>query len=200
VLILGVGIAATAFPLGRIITSGFRAMSGLFAGREIEPATPQRPNEVGEEFAYYEPNDFTPDEDEIPIPYDAHEQLAVLMNHIYFVIMIFVVAGIIYAFYLFIRYFHRRRRKSRQGEDADGDEDIALTRNILDDIRDLLPRFGRYSKNAIRRAYAKKVKWHIRRGVNIERSDTTDIIADKIRATEDIDALTAQYEKVRYFQ
>jgi len=123
-----------------------------------------------------------------------------IANRIFFVILLLIVAGAVYMFYLFIRYFYRTRRKVGQDKYDDGDENIALEGNIRDDIRDLLPRFGRYSKNAIRRAYAKKVNWHIRRGLHVQKSDTTDIIADKIRSIENIDELTAMYEKVRYFK
>jgi len=140
------------------------------------------------------------EENYIPAPYDDHEQFWALADRIFFVIFLLMLAGVIFVLYLFFRYFNRRRKAKQSKDNDDADETIALTRNILDDFWDLLPRFGKYSKNAVRRAYVKKVNWHIRRGVDVKRSDTTDIIADKIRSTEDIDELTALYEKVRYFK
>jgi len=110
-----------------------------------------------------------------------------------------VLIGVVVIVINFIRYFVNISRR-RNSTKSSNDEKTSLVSDILGDIRDLLPRFGRYSKNAIRRAYTKKVNWHIKRGIKVKMSDTTDIIADKIRSIEDIDELTTMYEQVRYFR
>jgi len=198
VLVFAIGLTTIAFPLGRIISNPLSGLLQILQHRghgNMTPSQVQRPIAEGTEV--YTQN-YAPYEE--ILPYDYHERPMWLMNLIYSVILLLVVAGVAFALYLFIRYFYRRHRKKGQSEDDNGDETILLTGNLLDDIRDLLPRFNRYSKNAIRRAYTKKVNWHIRRGVNVKMSDTTDIIANKIRNIEDIDELTATYEKVRYYK
>jgi len=202
-----VGLIATAFPLGRIIANGFRAMTSPTPRRQRGRAIPGDDHELpvatedipptGDAYDYYEPG-YAPYEE--IMPYDNGEHVFVLLSNIvFFIILLIILVGVIYAFYQFIMHF-TRRRKIEQSKADDDDETVTLDRNIVDDLKDLLPKFNRYSKNAIRRAYAKKINWHIRRGTNVQRSDTTDIIANKIRATENIDELTAQYEKVRYFK
>jgi len=202
VLIFGVGVAITAFPLGRIIAGTVRRVFGdLLMIFQREPPGGMTADSArhslneGGDYAYYTPVEEMPVED---APINNYEWWATFVNRIFIVVFLLLAVGLIFAIYMFIKNFNRRRKKKKD-KDADGDENIALTRNIMDDLRDLLPRFGRYSKNAIRRAYAKKVNMHIRSGVPVTRSDTTDIIADKIRARENIDELTTMYEKVRYF-
>jgi hypothetical protein len=77
------------------------------------------------------------------------------------------------------------------------DDAMGKLKFLFGDIASFLPRFHP-SRHPIRRAYAKKVNRHIKKGVPITLSDTPDKIADKIRPTENIDGLTAQYERVRY--
>ncbi|MCL2500176.1 MAG: hypothetical protein FWE90_07550 [Defluviitaleaceae bacterium] len=88
---------------------------------------------------------------------------------------------------------------------ASGDEEESLMPDdamgklkfLFGDIASFLPRFRSHG-HPVRRAYAKKVNRHIKKGAPITLSDTPDKIADKIRPTENIDGLTAQYERVRY--
>jgi len=194
------GILIVIFPLWRAIFNIFRAIAralpgNAHAGRETEgmiPSVTPLPLTGEEIFVLFEPDEYIaqPPSDEV--------EFETTIQVFYIGISILFAIGVVFAFYLFLKYFYRRRMKKDE-KDKDGDENIALTRNIMEDLKDLLPKFGRYSKNAIRRAYAKKVNSHIRRGVSVTRSDTTDIIADKIRIRENIDELTTQYEKVRYF-
>ena len=203
-LVFCVGLVTAIFPLGRIIARVFRAIFGQFGNgnRPLGNMIPLQEPPPAEEFSIpeheiydielYEEIRYVPDVD-----YDAHWHG--MVYHVFFVLISLLALGTIYGLIMSISKFIRRR-KAKQRKDVGNDDTILLERNILSDIRDLLPRLGRYSKNAIRRAYAKKVNWHIRRGTVIRRSDTTDTIADKIRGTEDIDELTAMYEKVRYFK
>ncbi|MCL2528571.1 MAG: hypothetical protein FWE42_09165 [Defluviitaleaceae bacterium] len=196
--IIGIGVAT--LPLRQIIASGVRAISTPFSilrqhENDLEPSLPPVLTEaIYEHIQENIQPAIVPPVDEVD-----PEQLQAFVNRVFSIIFVFLLAIIIFALYLFIRYFYNRRKK-QQNTDPDSDENIALGRNIIDDFRDLLPKFNRYSKNPIRRAYAKKINWHIRRGADVRKSDTTDIIADKIRKAEDIDELTAMYEKARYFE
>jgi len=87
----------------------------------------------------------------------------------------------------------RRDKSKNSGEDAI----TVLGTSLLDDLLGLLPR-GRLFLHPVRRAYVKKVNKHIRKGMYVTSSDTTGIIGNKIRPSENIDELTATYEKVRY--
>jgi len=81
---------------------------------------------------------------------------------------------------------------------AGGDAITSLETSLLDDLLGLLPRGGRLFLHPVRRAYFKKVNRHIRKGMYVSVSDTTGSIGSKIRPSENIDELTATYEKVRY--
>ena len=110
---------------------------------------------------------------------------------------ILVVALIILAAYGFYKYFYKKF--SKNNDDAlSSDTIIALKSNVMNDLLDLLPRFKNKYSHPVRRAYTKKVNKHIKTGTDILTADTTDIIANKIRTAEDIDELTAKYERVRY--
>ena len=87
-----------------------------------------------------------------------------------------------------------RSKTKRSGKDAV----TGLETSLLDDLLSLLPKGKRLFQHPIRRVYAKKINRHIRRGTYISLSDTTGIIGNKIRPDENIDELTAMYEKVRY--
>jgi len=197
------GFLITFVPLGRIVSGAFRVVSGFVVG--LLPG-------LGE-FDYMPEHEYIVRSD----LFGAEETLMIDMNEIddewveeigelafwierWIVWVVMSIAGaafVIYFIYLFIRSYKDQLRKARNAE-RDGEESFQLGRNILSDLRDLLPRFGSRSKNAIRRAYAKKVNRHIRLGADVKKADTTDVIADKIRSLEDIDELTLMYEKVRY--
>ena len=117
----------------------------------------------------------------------------------------FLVVGIIgaicimwFLIWRFYKFYRNSVREKTDSDDLSGDTVITLERDVMGDLRDLLPRFKNKSLHPIRRAYAKKVNRYIRAGVGIHKADTTDIIANKIRNAENIDELTAKYEKVRY--
>jgi len=97
----------------------------------------------------------------------------------------------------FFKAFYKRLRK-KNDDGTPGDTVIVLESNVMNDLRELFPRFKNKYGHPIRRAYAKKVNKYIKSGVDILGADTTDIIANKIRTAEDIDELTAKYERVRY--
>jgi len=96
----------------------------------------------------------------------------------------------------FYKFFAARQKNPT--DDDTLESVVALESNIMGDLLGLLPRFRPKIRNPIRRQYAKKVNRHIRAGIEITTQDTTDAIANKIRATENIDELTAKYEKIRY--
>ncbi|MCL2286146.1 MAG: hypothetical protein FWC32_07235 [Firmicutes bacterium] len=98
----------------------------------------------------------------------------------------------------FYKFYRNRVNDKNEDEASFADTIVALERDVMGDLLDLLPRFKNKSLHPIRRAYAKKVNRYIRAGVEIHKADTTDIIANKIRNAENIDELTAKYEKVRY--
>jgi len=69
---------------------------------------------------------------------------------------------------------------------------------VFGDMKELLPRFRLSVKHPVRRAYIKKINSHIKQGFKALPHYTPEIIANKIRPTEDIDELTRRYEKARY--
>lgn len=108
--------------------------------------------------------------------------------------IVLVIAAVLHALYVLAR---KVKRTPKAVKLTDTQEEVALTGSIFDDLRELMPKF-RMFRHPVRRAYEKKVNFHIKKGVVIENHDTTDKIADKIRKTEDIDELTAKYVVVRY--
>ncbi|MCL2610154.1 MAG: hypothetical protein FWE02_00580 [Defluviitaleaceae bacterium] len=89
--------------------------------------------------------------------------------------------------------------KAQRREQEDSSEIISLDRRVISDLLNLLPSFkGRIPQHPVRRAYTKKVNKYIRSGLSIQNYDTTTHIAQKIGEKEDIDELTAIYEKARY--
>jgi len=59
-------------------------------------------------------------------------------------------------------------------------------------------RFRSKVSHPLRRAYIKKVKGHMKRGVKVLPHNTPDVIAYNIHEREDISELTSKYEQVRY--
>lgn len=115
--------------------------------------------------------------------------------------LILLVGGIVLLLaYSFRQSFYSHRRKTTTSTElsTDTDEVSNLSQSLLSDILGMIPHPKDFIKHPVRRAYAKKVNSHIKSGVAITHSDTPEIIAAKIRPTENIDELTASYEKVRY--
>jgi hypothetical protein len=116
------------------------------------------------------------------------------------ILIILLVVLLIYALRNVIKALLKNFFNKTSGDEEESlmpDETLGKLKFLFGDIASFLPRF-RPSRHPIRRAYAKKVNRHIKKGVPITLSDTPDKIADKIRPTENIDGLTAQYERVRY--
>ena len=113
-------------------------------------------------------------------------------------ILAFILIPLLIGFLIWKFYKRFRDKRNKNSSDASGDTVIALESNVMNDLLELLPRFKNKYGHPVRRAYAKKVNKHIKTGTDILTADTTDIIANKIRTAEDIDELTAKYERVRY--
>ena len=111
-----------------------------------------------------------------------------------FIAMSLIVIAVLLLLYAIAKKIKPRKKSEKL---SDAQEEVKLAGSLLDDLLDLLPRFKKM-RHPIRRAYEKKVNLHIKQGILVEDYDTTDIIAEKIRETEDIDELTAKYEIVRY--
>jgi len=213
-LVVVVSLFVAALPLGRALAAGWgvisASVSGLFArfGREA-PRFDFPEQEVVRRYGVIESGRFvfaSPDSvmfaEEVDFGFseEFERHLAYGTTPLdHYLVRILAVVGMAIIVFNFIKYFVNLSRRRSQARHRN-DQKTSLTRDILGDIRDLLPRFGRYSNNAIRREYTKKVNHHIRHGIRVRKSDTTDIIAAKIRNTENIDELTAMYEKVRYYK
>ena len=109
-----------------------------------------------------------------------------------------VILAAFYFPYRFIKWLYTRliKGKHRTAKNLDNYEG-ADSGSFLEDLRDLLPTFGQ-RLHPVRKAYAKKVNKHIKRGMPIKKQDPTNVIAMKIRKEENIDKLTTEYEMVRY--
>ena len=113
------------------------------------------------------------------------------------VLLIIIFVGIIAAIIYFISLGFAESNKTSTSYEMPHDT-VGKVRVITHGFGRLIPRFRNLVKHPIRRAYIKKVRNHIKQGVAVMPHDTPDRIADKIRSREDIDELTAGYEKVRY--
>ncbi|MCL2187686.1 MAG: hypothetical protein FWC16_01450 [Defluviitaleaceae bacterium] len=112
-----------------------------------------------------------------------------------FVIMLFIFARA--GIRKLLRNFFNKKNTD-EDESLLPDDALGKLGLLFGDLASLLPRLRPDNRHAIRRAYAKKVNRHIKKGAFILPSDTPDIIAAKINPKENINDLTAQYEKVRY--
>lgn len=139
----------------------------------------------------------------LPPPTKAPRWLEILDTILYYLIHIILIAGLI-ALIVFLIYRLYKRFHAPMPEDDDIREDIdrEVTReSIQDSLRNFwnrLPFFGRDQRAKIRRAYFRKVRQYIRKGVGIQKTDTTGEIKEKIKPDEDIALLTEQYNKARY--
>ena len=210
-LIMGVGFIGAIFPVGGALVRAFRWVLGPVL-RLMQAVHDGFGDEALQGFAPVFTNEDTPlqlSEDGLYVYneyglQEFHEYMAVqevdlttLFRIESVLIAIFALLLIIFVFYTFFKLFNRKPKSTNAASSSD-DTVIALSSNILSDLKAMLPRFKARNRNAIRRAYAKKVNGHIKNGINIQAADTTVIIADKIRLSEDIDELTALYKTVRY--
>jgi len=190
----------------QLILNGINAFWGFFARLFTRDAQEFMENIQEMPWYGFEEYEFPPAIGYNPIQeameeYMVSEELAynitIRLNTMLFIIaMIFVVLvliRVIYRAYLRIR--------SQKDSNTPADEDIIVTKlshSFFADIINMLPTFKGANIHPLRKKYAKKVNSHIRAGVIIHNSDTVEVIAEKIRKTENIDSLTTQYEQVRY--
>lgn len=129
------------------------------------------------------------------------EHFTILFYILSFILISLLVIVIVFALRSAIRALIRNFFNNKDGDESESlmpDDAKGKLKFLLNDITAFLPRFRSDVKHPIRKAFSKKVNWHIKKGVQIRVCDTPDVIADKIRATENIDELTLMYEKVRY--
>jgi len=106
---------------------------------------------------------------------------------------------IIYIFYNFYRRFYSTRVQDGDVKEFIGPElTVENLKTSWNNLRNRFPIFGKDEEQRIRRRYYKKVRQHIKKGVRIQKQDTTQEIAGKIKPAEDIGYITGQYEWVRY--
>jgi len=211
-IFIAIGVAGTIFPIGGMIVRGVRWLlspvfwflqrfNKNFAHEHFSPAPSVEalPETIGD----YDVDIhlemvldiFDPEHGFYEEVYLELRDRIVSVDQVFMILA--ALALIISLFITFTKFFNRKQRKSKLSNPID-DTEITLTSNIMGDLRALLPRLKIRHSNATRRAYAKKVNKHIKNGVQIRSADTTVTIADKIRPAENIDELTALYEKVRY--
>lgn len=65
-------------------------------------------------------------------------------------------------------------------------------------LRFRLPGFDKSEEDRIRRTYYRKVRRHIRKGVEVHPADTTGEIAEHLKERENVEELTQKYNKARY--
>ena len=187
-LVLIAGFLSIFFPL-HLIARFFSWLASLFAGRFANPVPIE---EAIGQFILPEPID-------VEILVEGRVESGATGGGILSIIVEVIWWSFASIIVFLLLYSIVRKVKTRKKfEKLEGtQEEFMLEGSLFDDLLDLLPRFKK-ARHHIRRAYEKKVNSHIKQGIFIEDSDTTDIIADKIRDSEDIDELTAKYEVVRY--
>jgi len=182
------------------------AFAPFLAVREIEPA----PEGYAEEWMPFRLN-FANDEifdvmagqaagDDVAFEPEAVSTIFFIMA---FILITILVIGLIFALRAAIRALIKNFFNKKGGDESESlmpDDAKGKLAFLLKDIANFLPRFRSDAKHPIRKAFSKKVNSHIKKGVRIRACDTHDVIAGKIRKTENIDELAIQYEKVRYGQ
>ncbi|MCL2709072.1 MAG: hypothetical protein FWF03_08165, partial [Defluviitaleaceae bacterium] len=105
------------------------------------------------------------------------------------------VAAVAYGCYRLYKLFYKKTVEAGSDEKEFLDAGFTLSFRRKGEARRLAP------TNKVRRAFYKKVKKHMTKkkdAVSVGPSDTSWEIAKKIKASEDIDALTANYQEARY--
>ena len=121
------------------------------------------------------------------------QDIPVVIIAVYVIAVCMLILAAVFFIRLIIRFI---RKKSKLDKDT-GTIEESIGGSLLEDLKALLPVFGGRI-HPVRKAYAKKVNKHISLGIPIKNKDATNVIAAKIRAKEDIDGLTAEYELIRY--
>jgi len=129
--------------------------------------------------------------------------LQILEKVMVYLVVVAMIAGlialIIYIFYNFYRRFYSTRVQDGDVKEFIGPElTVENLKTSWNNLRNRFPIFGKDEEQRIRRRYYKKVRQHIKKGVRIQKQDTTQEIAGKIKPAEDIGYITGQYEWVRY--
>ncbi|MCL2851472.1 MAG: hypothetical protein FWE20_00340 [Defluviitaleaceae bacterium] len=207
-IVAAIGFFTIFFPANAVSGAvlGVLLSLGLLIGRINQTMFPQAFENMSAP-GFYEmagPGEVFLDFERTPedIPSTIWQMLGSVLNYSLLALLMMVVA------LFFTRGFYKGFRAKRRAhaadvDDASGADEVSdVTKSMLSDIRGLIPRPSSFAKHPIRRAYIRKVRWHIKhgkgQGLQIARSDTPDAIAGKIRSREDIDELTKAYEKVRY--
>ena len=114
-----------------------------------------------------------------------------------------IAAAIAYGAYRFYKLFVATRR-TRGKDEPEGDVSeyigpVLAVKPLAEALNSLLRRLmPKTEAEKIRRTYYKKVQWHIKHGAAVRGADTSGEIAVKLRPSENIDGLTALYERARY--
>ena len=137
-------------------------------------------------------------EEQPPLDDPAFAILSTIMGAIAMIIIIIVAVAILGVLFRGLyRAFNKKNNDS--GKQSLMPDDIkSKLKFVFGAMRELLPRFRISVKHPVRRAYIKKVNSHIKQGFRALPHYTPEVIADKIRPTEDIDELTQKYEEARY--
>lgn len=200
--VLAAGVIAALLPLdeaGRMLVSFilsiYRWLNDLFmrllawlgGPAAEEPGTAVRPDLSG----------LLPQAREAPTWLKIVEQLFIWL--IWAVIIGAVAYAAIRGLYSLYKQFYAERAGEGEMREYIGPslepEDL---RKAFHGFRNRLPSFGRSEEERIRRKYYRKVRRHIRKGVEVHPADTTGEIADRLREREDVDELTGKYDRARY--
>ena len=106
-----------------------------------------------------------------------------------------VIAGILYLLYKLYVLFYGKTRN------VGGDVSETVLPDFVESLRARFKITSRVPSDPVRRLFYNKVRRHVKKKTlseNILASDTASDIAKKIKASEDIDALTARYQQARY--
>jgi hypothetical protein len=98
-------------------------------------------------------------------------------------------------------YTHLNRKKQWDGEQREYIGPEIRFESIWGKIsraRRRLPAFGESEEERVRRRYYKKIRRHIRRGIEVRPADTAGDIERRLREKEDVGALTGLYNRARY--
>jgi hypothetical protein len=201
--VLAAGLLSPLFPLDRLLGGVWMVLSrflrwifaligGLFTGEEVllEESTQEQSGNML---------------DGVILDSSAQRPAWIeMLEEIFRTILIIAIAAgavllVIYAVYRLYKRFYASRSTDGDVREYIGPE---MDRDRLQDLwrgfRSRLPSFGRSEEEKIRRQYFRRVRRHIRKGVAVEKADTTGQIEGKIRPSEDIAALTEQYNHARY--
>ena len=138
---------------------------------------------------------------EEPMPMEEDPAFAVLSTVMGAIAMLVIIIAAVAILGMLFRGLYRafNKKNNDSGKQSLMPDDVkSKLKFVFGDMRELLPRFKVSVKHPVRRAYIKKINSHIKQGFRALPHYTPEVIADKIRSTEDIDELTQRYEEARY--